>query len=79
MPPEVNKPAIEKKDPGSLPVVDKVPRSKLAIPPLALKFLGKISVFLYAEGLGRRRPCACLTHSVIECLQKNQGRVSPFR
>jgi C-terminal processing protease CtpA/Prc len=46
--------AIEKKDPSSLPVFDKVPRSKLAIPALALKFLGKTSVFLFTEGLGRR-------------------------
>ncbi len=45
--------ALEKKDPSSLPVFDKVPRSKLAIPLLALKFLGKTSVFLYTEGLGR--------------------------
>ena len=46
--------AIEQKDPTGLPVFDKVPRSKLAIPGLALKFLGKTSVFLYTEALGRR-------------------------
>ena len=41
-------------NPFSLPVFDKVPRSKLAIPGLALKFLGKTSVFLYTEALGKR-------------------------
>jgi carboxyl-terminal processing protease len=41
-------------DPFSLPVFDKVPRSKLAIPGLALKFMGKTSVFLYTEALGKR-------------------------
>ena len=40
--------------PDMLPVFDKVPRSKLAIPGLAIKFLGKTSVFLYTEALGRR-------------------------
>ena len=40
--------------PDILPVFDKVPRSKLAIPGLAIKFLGKTSVFLYTEALGRR-------------------------
>jgi C-terminal processing protease CtpA/Prc len=40
--------------PDTLPVFDKVPRSKLAIPGLAIKFLGKTSVFLYTEALGRR-------------------------
>jgi len=40
--------------PDMLPVFDKVPRSKLAIPALAIKFLGKTSVFLYTEALGRR-------------------------
>lgn len=40
--------------PDKLPVFDKVPRSKLAIPGLAIKFLGKTSVFLYTEALGRR-------------------------
>jgi carboxyl-terminal processing protease len=38
--------------PSSLPVFDKVPRSKLAIPGLALKFIGKTSVFLNTEALG---------------------------
>ena len=40
--------------PSSLPIFDKVPRSKLAIPGLALKFGTKTSVFLYTEALGRR-------------------------
>jgi len=38
--------------PSSLPVFDKVPRSKLAIPGLALKFMNKTSVFLYTEAQG---------------------------
>ena len=38
--------------PATLPIFDKVPRSKLAIPGLALRFLGKTSVFLYTEALG---------------------------
>jgi carboxyl-terminal processing protease len=46
--------AQEQQDPASLPVFDKVPRSKLAIPGLAVKFMGKTSVFLYTEALGRR-------------------------
>ena len=41
-------------NPATLPVFDKVPRSKLAIPGLAIKFLGKNSVFLYTEALGDR-------------------------
>ena len=40
--------------PDMLPVFDKVPRSKLAILGLAIKFLGKTSVFLYTEAIGRR-------------------------
>lgn len=40
--------------PDTLPVFDRVPRSKLALPGLALKFLGKTSIFLYTEALGRR-------------------------
>jgi carboxyl-terminal processing protease len=40
--------------PGRLPVFDKVPRSKLALPPLIFKFLGKTSIFLYTEALGDR-------------------------
>ena len=40
--------------PSSLPVFDKVPRSKLAIPGLALKFMSKTSVFLNTEALGRK-------------------------
>jgi carboxyl-terminal processing protease len=46
--------AQERRDPASLPVFSKIPRSKLAIPGLALKFLGKTSVFVHTEGLGRR-------------------------
>jgi carboxyl-terminal processing protease len=45
--------ALERTDPASLPVFAKVPRSKLAIPGLALKFMGKTSVFLCTEGLGK--------------------------
>jgi carboxyl-terminal processing protease len=46
--------AQERRDPGDLPVFNKIPRSKLAIPGLALKFLGKTSVFVHTEGHGRR-------------------------
>jgi len=46
--------ALNKIPPDSLPVFDRVPRSKLALPGLALKFLGKTSIFLYTEALGRR-------------------------
>jgi C-terminal processing protease CtpA/Prc len=46
--------AQERKDPSTLPVFDKVPRSKLAIPGLAVKFFRKTSVFLYTEALGSR-------------------------
>jgi C-terminal processing protease CtpA/Prc len=46
--------ALERTNPASLPVLSKIPRSKLAIPGLALKFMGKTSVFLCTEGLGRR-------------------------
>lgn len=46
--------AQEGKHPSTLPIFDKVPRSKLAIPGLALKFGTKTSVFLYTEALGRR-------------------------
>jgi C-terminal processing protease CtpA/Prc len=42
------------RDPVTLPVFNKIPRSKLAIPGLALKFLGKNSVFVHTEGLGQR-------------------------
>jgi carboxyl-terminal processing protease len=38
--------------PSALPIFDKVPRSRLAIPGLALKFMKKTSVFLYTEGQG---------------------------
>lgn len=40
--------------PETLPVFDRVPRSKFALPSLAFKFLGKTSIFLYTEALGRR-------------------------
>ena len=43
--------ALEGTPPSSLPIFDKVPRSKLAIPGLALKFLGKTSIHLYTEAL----------------------------
>ena len=46
--------AQERRDPADLPILDKIPRSKLAIPGLVIKFLGKTSVFVYTEGLGRR-------------------------
>jgi carboxyl-terminal processing protease len=46
--------AIDHSDPSTLPVFDKVPRSKIAIPGLAVKFFGKTSVFLYTEALGSR-------------------------
>ena len=46
--------AMERTDPSTLPVFDKVPRSKLAVPGLALKFMGKTSVFLRTEGLNGR-------------------------
>ena len=39
-------------DPSSFPKFTKVPRSRLAIPGLALKFMGKTSVYLCTEGLG---------------------------
>jgi len=40
--------------PDRLPIFDKVPRSKLALPPLIFKFLGKTSIFLFTEALGHR-------------------------
>ena len=40
--------------PSSLPVFGRVPRSRLAIPALALKFMKKTSVFLSTEGLGAK-------------------------
>ena len=46
--------ALERTDPTTLPVFEKVPRSKLAVPGLALKFMGKTSVFLRTEGLNGR-------------------------
>ena len=46
--------ALSKTPPENLPVFDKVPRSKLALPVLAFKFLGKTSIFLYTEALGQR-------------------------
>lgn len=44
--------AQDGQDPSTLPAFSKVPRSKLAIPGLALKFAGKTSVHLYTEALG---------------------------
>lgn len=46
--------ALSNTSPENLPVFDKVPRSKLALPVLAFKFLGKTSIFLYTEALGQR-------------------------
>jgi len=46
--------ALNNTPPDRLPVFDKVPRSKLALPGLVFKFLGKTSIFLYTEALGRR-------------------------
>lgn len=46
--------AQEGTHPSSLPVFDRVPRSRLAIPGLALKFMSKTSVFLNTEGLGAK-------------------------
>ena len=45
--------ALEQKAPSTLPIFDKVPRSKLAVPGLALKFFGKTSVHLYTETQGK--------------------------
>ena len=46
--------AQNRTEPSSLPVFDMVPRSKLAIPGLALKFMKKTSVFLYTEAQGSK-------------------------
>jgi carboxyl-terminal processing protease len=46
--------ALGKTPPESLPVFDRVPRSKLVLPLLVFKFLGKTSIFLYTEALGKR-------------------------
>ena len=46
--------AQDGQDPSTLPAFSKVPRSKLAIPGLALKFAGKTSVHLYTEALGQQ-------------------------
>lgn len=46
--------AQDRTHPSSLPMFDRVPRSKLAIPGLALKFMKKTSVFLYTEGQGSK-------------------------
>jgi carboxyl-terminal processing protease len=46
--------ALNQISPDSLPVFDRVPRSKLALPGLVFKFLGKTSIFLYTEALGHR-------------------------
>lgn len=41
--------ALKEIHPSTLPVFDRVPRSRLAIPALALKFMGKTSVFLKTD------------------------------
>ena len=46
--------ALKNTPPDKLPVFDRVPRSKLALPSLVFKFLGKTSIFLYTEALGQR-------------------------
>lgn len=46
--------ALGRIPPESLPVFDRVPRSKLALPLLVFKFLGKTSIFLYTEALGKQ-------------------------
>jgi carboxyl-terminal processing protease len=46
--------ALKNTPPHKLPVFDKVPRSKLALPSLVFKFLGRTSIFLYTEALGQR-------------------------
>lgn len=46
--------AEKRTDPSTFPRFSKVPRSRLAIPGLALKFMGKTSVYLYTEGLGNQ-------------------------
>ncbi len=46
--------AQEGTHPSTLPVFDKVPRSKLAIPGLAIKFMKQTSVFLYTEAQGSK-------------------------
>ncbi|HZP04582.1 MAG TPA: S41 family peptidase [Terracidiphilus sp.] len=40
--------------PDRLPIFDRIPRSKLVLPMLVLKYLGKTSIFLYTEALGHR-------------------------
>jgi carboxyl-terminal processing protease len=40
--------------PDALTIFDRVPRSKLVLPSLAIKFLAKTSIFRYPEALGRR-------------------------
>lgn len=46
--------ALSNISPESLPIFDRVPRSKLALPGLVFKFLGKTSIYLYTEALGKR-------------------------
>jgi carboxyl-terminal processing protease len=41
-------------DPSKLPIFAKIPRSKIALPFLAVKFYRKPSVFVHTEGLGKR-------------------------
>jgi C-terminal processing protease CtpA/Prc len=50
-----NREMAEKRiDPSTFPKFGKIPRSRLAIPGLALKFMGKTSVYLYTEGMDRQ-------------------------
>jgi C-terminal processing protease CtpA/Prc len=46
--------ALGHKDPSELPVFAKIPRSKVALPFLAVKFYRKPSVYVHTEGLGKR-------------------------
>jgi C-terminal processing protease CtpA/Prc len=46
--------ALGHKDPSKLPVFAKIPRTKIAIPFLAVKFYRQPSVYVHTEGLGKR-------------------------
>lgn len=46
--------ALKNTSPQNLPVFDRIPRSKLALPFLAIKFIKSTSIFLYTEALGRQ-------------------------
>jgi C-terminal processing protease CtpA/Prc len=46
--------ALKGTPPQKLPVFDRIPRSKLALPFLVLKFIKSTSIFLYTEALGRQ-------------------------